>query len=201
MVEPNHTIGRPMAQVAVSTSPPKSMDVFEAMRRRRMHRLFTDEPVSRQLLEKLVYAASRAQAARAGMRHLLVVSDRRLVATLRQMCPGFINNAPAAIVICSDVERSRELVGVQGPEEVARFDAGGAAGYLALAAPALGLGICVVTSWNDAAVRTIFALPEHIRPEIVVAVGHPVPNPPRGVKRFEPIVHENRFGEAWLQEA
>ena len=35
--------------------------------------------------------------------------------------------------------------------------------------------------------------------EIIVAVGHPVPNPPRGVKRFEPIVHENRFGEPWTE--
>lgn len=186
-----------MAQATVPADDREPMDVFEAMRRRRMHRVFTDEPVSPEILDKLVYAAGRAQTARAGMRHLIVVSDARLVWTLRQMCPGFIANSPAAIVICSDVTRSGELVGTQGVHEVSRFDAGGAAGYLALAAPALGIGICVVTSWNDAAVRTILGLPEHIRPEIIVAVGHPVANPPRGVKRFEPIVHENRFGETW----
>ena len=188
-----------MAQVTLPAHEREPMDVFEAMRRRRMHRVFTDEPVSRELLEKLVYAAGRAQTAREGMRHLIVVSDPRIVWTLRQMCPGFIANSPAAIVICSDVRKSGELVGTQGVHEVSRFDAGGAAGYLALAAPALGLGICVVTSWNDAAVRTILGLPEDIRPEIIVAVGHPVPNPPRGVKRFEPIVHENRFGEPWRE--
>ena len=189
-----------MAQAAVPAQEREPMDVFEAMRRRRMHRVFTDEPVSRELLDKLVYAAGRAQTARAGMRQLIVVNDRRIVWTLRQMCPGFIANAPAAIVICSDVQKSGELVGTQGVHEVSRFDAGGSAGYLALAAPALGLGICVVTSWNDAAVRTILGLPDAVRPEIIVAVGHPVPNPPRGVKRFELIVHENRFGEPWKSE-
>jgi nitroreductase len=188
-----------MAQVTLPAHEHEPMDVFEAMRRRRMHRVFTDEPVSRELLEKLVYAAGRAQTAREGMRHLIVVSDPRIVWTLRQMCPGFIANSPAAIVICSDVRRSGELVGTQGVHEVSRFDAGGAAGYLALAAPALGLGICVVTSWNDAAVRTILGLPDHMRPEIIVAVGHPVPNPPRGVKRFELIVHKNRFDEPWKE--
>jgi nitroreductase len=189
-----------MAQATVPAHEREPLDVFEAMRRRRMHRNFTDEPVSRELLERLVYAAGRAQAVRAGVRHLIVVDDRRIVWTLRQMCPGFIANAPAAVVICSDVRKAVELVGSQGVQEVSRFDAGGAAGYLALAAPALGLGMCVVTSWNDAAVRTILGLPDHIRPEIIVAVGHPVPNPPRGVKRFEPIVHGNRFGEPWGKE-
>lgn len=182
------------AAFAIEREP---MDVFEAMRRRRMHRAFTDEPVSRELLEQLLYAAGRAQAVRAGVRHLIAVTDPRIVWTLRQLCPGFIANAPNAIVICSDVEKARELVGTQGAEEVSRFDAGGAAGYLALAAPALGLGMCVVTSWNDAAVRAILGLPDGLRPEIIVAVGHPVANPPRGVKRFEPIVHENRFGDRW----
>ena len=190
-----------MAQATVPAEKREPMDVFEAMRRRRMHRLFTDEPVSRELLEKLVYAAGRAQVARADIRHLVVVTDLRRVTTLRQMCPGFLANSPAAIVICSDVKKSAELVGTQGPEEVSRFDAGGAAGYLALAAPALGLGICVITSWNVPAVSTILGLPENIRPEMIIAVGHPVPNPPKGVKRFEPIVHENRYGEPWKESA
>ena len=186
---------------APATEQREAYDVFEAMRRRRMHRLFTEEPVSRELLERLVYAAGRAQVARAEIRHLVVVSDPRLVWTLRQVCPGFIANATAAIVVCSDVERAEALVGTRGAEHVARLDAGSAAGYMALAAPALGIGICVVTSWNESAVQAIFGLPAHIRPEIMVAVGHPIPNPPRGMRRFDPIVHENRFGEPWQEDA
>src|SRR5690554_4258767 len=122
-----------MEQATALAREREPMDVFEAMRRRRMHRNFTDEPVARELLEKLVYAAGRAQAVRAGIRHLVVVDDPRIIWTLRQMCPGFIANAPAAIVICSDVRKAGELVGTQGVHEVSRFDAGAAAGYLLLA--------------------------------------------------------------------
>jgi nitroreductase len=175
----------------------EALDVFEAMRRRRMHRLFTEQPVDRALLERLVYAAGRAQAVRAEIRHLVVVDDPRLVRTLRQACPGLIANAPALIAVCSDLEREEALVGPRGVEVVARLDAGAAAGYVALAAIALGLGSCTVTSWSEVAVQAVLELPGHVRPEVLVAVGHPVPNPPRAMRRFEPIVHENRFGRPW----
>jgi nitroreductase len=175
-------------------------DVFKAMRRRRMHREFTDEPVSREVLDKLVYAAGRAQAVRADIRHIVVVTDPRLVHTLRQLCPGLIANCVAAVVVCSDLEREEALVGQRGVEHVARLDAGAAGGYMALAAPALDIGVCIVTSWNDAAVQAVLGLPAHIRPEVIVAVGHPVPKPSKAIRRFEPIVHENRYGTGWEQE-
>jgi nitroreductase len=162
-----------------------------------MHRVFTSEPVDEALLEQLVYAAGRAPLARSDIRHLVVVTDDRLVRTVRQACPGFIANSPALIAICTDLERAEEQVGRRGVELVARLDAGAAAGYLTLAAPALGLGVCIVTSWPDAAVQAIFGLPEHLRPEVLVAVGHPVPNAPKAMRRFPPIVHENRYGRPW----
>ncbi len=159
-----------------------------------MHRAFTPDPVDSGDLNSLVYAAGRAQAVRADIRHLVVVDDFRIVRTIRQSCPGFISNAPALIAVCSDLERAKALVGSRGVEVVARLDAGAAAGYIALAALRLGLGVCTVTSWSEVAVQAVLGLPSHIRPEVLVAVGHPIPNPPRAIRRFEPIVHENRFG-------
>lgn len=160
-----------------------------------MHRLFLEDPVPDELLERMVYAAGRAPVARADIRHLVVVTDPRVMQTIRQACPGFINNAPALIAVCSDLRRSEEVVGPRGVELVARLDSGAAAAYLSLAAVELGLGICVVTSWTESAVQAILGLPEHVRPEVLVAVGRPVPDPPKAIRRFEPQVHRERYAE------
>ena len=173
------------------------LGVFEAMRKRRMHRVFTADQVDAEVLERLVYAAGRAQVARPNIRHLIVVTDGRLIRTVRQACPGFVNNATAIIVICSDLELAEEQVGRRGVEVVTRLDAGAAAGYLTVAAPALAIGVITVTSWTEEVVQTIFGLPKHVRPEVLVGVGRPIENPPKTPKRFLPIVHHNGYGQPW----
>ncbi len=173
--------------------------VFEAMRLRRMHRVFTSEPPSTDVLDRLVYAAGRAQVARPGIRHLIVVTDPRLVRTVRHACPGFVNNAPAVIVICSDLEKAAEVMGPRGVEVVTRLDSGAAAGYITIAAPTLGIGVCKVTSWTEEVVQAIFGLPDHIRPEVLMAIGIPVANHPKPVKGFHPTVHHNLYGQDWSE--
>ena len=83
------------------------MDVFEAMRRRRMHRRFTGEPVSEDVLAQLVHAATLApMGGNELVRRLIVVSDPRMVKTVRDVTPSFLANATAVIVICTDLERA-----------------------------------------------------------------------------------------------
>ncbi|MDE0233276.1 MAG: nitroreductase family protein [bacterium] len=184
-----------MTESAPGTNSSSAEAVFEAMRLRRMHRVFTPELPSADVLDRLVYAAGRAQVARPGIRHLIVVTDPRLVRTVRHACPGFVNNAPAIIVICSDLQKAHEVMGPRGVEVVTRLDAGAAAGYITIAAPALGIGVCKVTSWTEEVVQAIFGLPDHIRPEVLMAIGIPVANHPKAVKGFQPAVHHDLYGQ------
>lgn len=186
-----------MTDSVTDTSGSPADAVFEAMRRRRMHRVFTSELPDADVLERLVYAAGRAQVARPGIRHLIVVTDPRLVRTVRHACPGFVNNAPAVIVICSDLRKAHEVMGPRGMEVVTRLDAGAAAGYITIAAPTLGIGVCKVTSWTEEVVQSIFGLPDHIRPEVLMAIGIPVANHPKPVKGFHPDVHHDLYGQDW----
>jgi nitroreductase len=175
--------------------------IFAVMRRRRMHRSFDDRVVEPDRLAALVWAAARAPTARPGVRQFVLVTAPGLMRTLRQVCPGFINDAPAAVVVCSDLEQAERAVGARGREVIARIDAGAAAGYMSLAAPALGLGICLVTSWSEAAVQEVFELPPSVRPEVIVAVGYPVAHPPKAAKAAPPIVFSNRYGLPWEEDA
>ena len=175
------------------------MDLFTAMRRRRMHRAYSSEAVPRETMEQLVWAAGRAATARAGIRHLVIVDEPALLATLRQACPGFVNDAPAAIAICTDLVVAEQVCGRSGIEEVGRIDAGTAAAHLTLAAPALGLGVCIVTSWSAGAVRAVLEIPEHVRPEILVAVGFPAETPSQAFKAPPVLAHHNSFDTDWEQ--
>lgn len=181
----------------MSAPEPVGMDLFVAMRKRRMHRAFDPRPVPREVLETLVWAAARAATARAGIRHLVVVDDPTLLATFRKVCPGFVNDAPAAIAVCTDLVAAEAVGGRSGIEEVARIDAGTAAAHLTLAAPALGLGVCIVTSWTAGAVRAVLEAPASIRPDILVAVGYPAATPSRAFKAPPRIVHHNVYGKPW----
>jgi nitroreductase len=173
------------------------MDLAIAMKKRRMHRAFQPRPVDDADLAKLVWAAGRAPTARAGVRQLLITSRPTLVRLVREACPGFINDAPTIILIFTDLARAEELVGERGRELIARVDAGAAAAYLSLAAPALGLGLCITTSWTESAVQEIFELPERCRPEVLIGVGYIAATPSPTVKAQPPIVFDSVYGQAW----
>ena len=174
------------------------MDVFDALRKRRMHRYFTEEPVSEQVLAKLVRAAARApMGGNELVRRLIVVTDPRLVKTLRQVTPSFLANAQAVIVVCTDLERAEVSMGRQGRDVLSLLDAGASAENVALAAPALGIGVCFVRSVNDSALREVLELPESVRPDILIGVGHPAPTPSPVAPRRQAVVYRDCYGNPW----
>jgi nitroreductase len=171
------------------------VDVFEAMRRRRMHRRFTDEPVSKEVLDRLAAAAALApMGGNELVRRLIVIDDPRMVKTVRAVTPSFLANAVAIIAICTDLERAEASMGRQGRDILSLLDAGAAAENVALAAPALGVGISFVRSVNDSALAEVLELPAHVRVDILIGVGHPSPTPSPAAPRREPVVFRNRFG-------
>jgi len=173
------------------------MEVFDAMRRRRMHRRFTDEPVSEDVLAQLVHAAALApMGGNELVRPLIVVDDPAMVKTVRDVTPSFLANPGAMIVVCTDLERAEASMGRQGRDILSLIDAGAAAENVALAAPALGIGISFVRSVNDSALAEVLELPEHVRVDLLIGVGHPARVPSPAAPRRKPVVFRNRFGNA-----
>lgn len=87
-----------------------------------------------ELLEQMVWAATRAQQVRSVVANIVVVDDPHIMTAARQVLPGFINNAPAMLVHCTDTIRAREITGRRGSEWASWIDAGAACAHLALMA-------------------------------------------------------------------
>lgn len=178
------------------------MDVLESIRKRRFHRSFTDEPVDENSLGWLVWAAGRApMGGNELVRRIVVVTDPGQVRTLRQVTPSFLANAPAVIVICTDLERAEASMGIQGRDVLSLVDAGATAENVALTAVRLGLAACFVRSSNDAALQEVLGLPANVRPDILVAVGHASSQPTPAMKNPPAVVYRDSFGTVWQPPA
>jgi nitroreductase len=176
------------------------MGVFEAMRRRRMHRYFDPAPLEEETLRRLAWAATRApMGGNQPSRQLLVLRDPRLVATIVEVTPSYIGTPPPAIIaVLTDLERATSQMGRLGRDQLARLDAGAAAEHVALAAVALGIGCYLFRCSNDAALRAVLDLPAAVRVEWLAAVGRPASTPSPAPRAPLQTVFVDRFGgETW----
>lgn len=173
------------------------MDYFEALTKKRACREFTDEPVSKEHVDRLLYAASWAPiASNRPYRHCIVVDDLAVIRAIRQISPSLQANAPLVLVIYSDLRQAHASVGRVG-DRCTAVDAGAAGENVLLAATVLGLGAQFTMISAMSGIRTILALPDHCRVDLLIPIGHAVRtlpplsavNPNRGQ-----IVYRNQYG-------
>lgn len=148
--------------------------VFEVMSTRRAVRAFTDEPVSVADIRRIIAAARWASSA--GNRRLhrfYVTRDPEKIDLISAIGPGFYGTPTALIVICTDLDRAARF-GVRRDRDVSTWiDVGTAAMNMQLMAHALGLGSTPVTSISRSGLRVALELPERLRADLVLQLGHP----------------------------
>jgi nitroreductase len=175
---------------------------FEAVRKRRVSRRFTSEPVAEGDIWLVLEAARRAaSAANVRLHRFLVVRDPRPLRLLRMVSPGMLAVPQALIVICTDLDAAAAAQVQVDRDDSVLVDVGTAAMNMMLAAQALGLGSCPATSFSRPAVAEILELPAHARPEFMLQLGHPAPEerilPPGRKKRVSAadLAYWERYGE------
>lgn len=105
---------------------------------------------------------------------LVLVKTGDVRKEVAQACLGqtFIQEAPIAIVIAAEYERTTIHYGERGIRYV-HMEAGHAGENICLQAVALGLGTVVVGAFTDEDVQQVLGLPEERTPLYVMPVGYP----------------------------
>ena len=151
-------------------------DMIELLRKRRSIRKFTREKVDPATVELLIEAVLRAPSSR-GINpwEFVLVDDTELLSRLarsKEHGSEFLKNAPLAMVVCADSNKSDVWV----------EDCAIASIIVQLAALSLGLGSCWVqirkrmhdgSRFAEEYIRELLDLPEHLKVESIIGIGHP----------------------------
>lgn len=177
------------------------MDFSEVVRKRRMVRHFTSEPVPWETIERIVAAGQRAPSAGFSQGvSFVVVTDpeaRRRVAEIAgeqvytqgttAMDP-FISEAPVQIIVCTsekiykdryrepDKKPDPDAEEMEWPVPYWHTDAGMALVLILLAAVNEGLAAAFVGVWDQKGLQQFLGIPEHFIPIGVTMIGHGAPD-------------------------
>jgi len=173
------------------------MDVFEAIKGRRSVRRYKPDAVPKELVEEILDAARWAPSGgNIQPWKFIVINNKKILELIRKVSPGYLGEAPLAILVCSDKEKAYRIGGTLGRDYLSVADCSMAVENMLLAAYALGLGTCVVKSFSRIAVKEMLEIPDGIEPELLVIAGYPAltPTPPARIALGE-ITYLNKYGQ------
>lgn len=164
-------------------------ELLAMMRKRRVARQFTGEPVPDDVLQKILEAGRWATSGGNRYPHrFLVVRDPKKISLIRAASPGMIWEPPALIIIMMETESAEEDSMRVEPWPVHWVDVGTAAMSMTTMAQSLGVGSCPVTSFSKSAIQAMLDLPANLSPEFILIMGYPAqvkrianPNAPKPV--------------------
>jgi nitroreductase len=171
------------------------MDVLEAIKARRSIRQFTDKPIGKDALEKLLDAARWAPTASNQQRwRFVVVTSPSTKELIKKFAPGIFAMPAAFIVICAEKEPGAN----PWAEATYLADCAIAAQNIMLAAYEMGIGSCVALSYAKVAIQEILSLPENVEPLLVITLGYPAEDPaPPPRLELNQIAFRDEYGKEW----
>jgi len=175
----------------------ESLDVLDAVNRRRSVRAFRTEEVSPEIVQKLIDSARRAPSAGNIQPWEFIVVRKQEVkmkvahAALNQM---FVEEASVVIVVCADEMRCLQGYGLRGKNLYCIQDTAAATQNMLLVAYSLGLGTCWIGAFSEEKVREALKIPRGIRPVALVPIGYPDESLPSRKRRYRSMkVHYESF--------
>ena len=147
------------------------MTVTEAIKTRYSVRSYKNEPISREVLDEIIMAASHAPTAcNKHPERIFIIESAETLAALDAVRPLF--GAPMAAVICYDteIEWKNKRMGGKGSGET---DAAIVTTHMMLAAWERGIGSCWLGAFDGAAVAELLGLDSRLAVSAILTLGYP----------------------------
>jgi nitroreductase len=173
------------------------MDVWTAIRTKRMVRRFEPRPLAADDLTRVLDAGRHAGSSKNQQDwDFVAVEDRERLRELSEVGPyaGHVARAAAAVALVTPDPRA------PGASLSLAWDAGLAAENMMLAAWELGIGSCPATVYDQSIARGVLAFPENRFCGWILSFGYPanpedIARPPKkgGRKPLDDVVHRERW--------
>jgi nitroreductase len=176
------------------------MDVYEALKTRRSVRSYSERPVPKEALERILEAGRIAPSASNRQPwHFIVVTDREKREVIsRGPYAKFVVESPVVIVGLGDTKASPKWYMV---------DVSIALENMVLAATAEGLGTCWIGGFIEDEIRQLLEIPEGLKIVALISLGYPrdgaeaqlkLRRPTHLRKSLQEIVNLEKFGQPYV---
>lgn len=196
------------------------MEFQDVVRKRRMIRNFTNDPVSDEVIERIVEAGQHAPSAgfSQGVVYVVVTEEetRKAIGEIageewyvRSGHAPFISGAPVQVVVCTSEQVYHDRYNEpdkkgKGQEEINwpvpywHTDAGASLMLILLAAVNEGLGTAFVGVREPSLLQQLLEIPDAYLPIGVTMIGHPAPDMKsgslkRGRRSLDDVLHRERW--------
>lgn len=162
--------------------------IFNAIYSRRSIRKYKEKQVEKEKIIKLLHAGMAAPSAcNLQVWEFIVVEEKSILEKLRSVISQGDYNAPLAMVICANT------VNVPWKGDGWVIDCSAAVENMLIAATTLELGSVWLGSHNEAEVRNLLHIPEHIHVMNIVYFGYPDEDKSPNTKYTEDAVHWQEY--------
>jgi nitroreductase len=171
------------------------METWDAVRSRRNVRQYTDQPIDRADLERILEAGRRAPSASNWQPwNFVVVTDRDQLTELAKVWQGAQYIAGTAATIAVVAEQPED----QRRRELLQYDLGQMTAHVMIAAADLGIGSGHAAVADQDHAQRVLGFPDGFFCAYLIGLGHPADRPLRPLRKptrrpFDEVVHWGRW--------
>jgi len=170
-----------------------SMDVMDAILKRRSIRKYTKQPTSDKIIKELLEAAvSAPSAGNQQPWHFIIIDNHRIFNEIPKFHPSakMLKDADKAILVCGDLSLERF-------KGYWILDCSAATENILIAAHARGLGACWLGVYpreeRIVGMRKLLNIPEHVIPLSLISLGFPAEQKTSEDRYNSSRVHHNKW--------